>query len=38
MLSFGVRRTLLLALAIMAASTAASAFMTEPWHLIATWA
>jgi sugar phosphate permease len=37
MQSFGIRRTLLAALALMAAATAASAFMRAPWHLIATW-
>lgn len=35
--NFGIRRTLIGALALMAASTALSTFMTEPWHLIATW-
>lgn len=37
MQSFGIRRTLLTALALMAASTALSTLMTESWHLIATW-
>ncbi|QRE76556.1 MFS transporter [Methylobacterium aquaticum] len=37
MQSFGIRRTLLCALALMATSTALSALMSEPWHLIATW-
>src|SRR5215468_10868269 len=37
MQSFGVKRTLVAALLLMAASTAASAFMTEPWHLVLTW-
>ncbi|ACA16760.1 major facilitator superfamily MFS_1 [Methylobacterium sp. 4-46] len=37
MQSFGIRRTLLCALALMAGSTALSALMTEPWHLVATW-
>src|SRR4051794_23281818 len=37
MQSFGIRRTLLCALALMAASTALSALMSEPWHLVATW-
>src|SRR5258708_20840098 len=37
MQTFGVRRTLISALILMSASTAASAFMTEPWHLILTW-
>ncbi len=34
---FGLRRTVLLSLALMSASTALSLFMTEPWHLVATW-
>lgn len=33
----GLRRTLLGALALMSVSTAASLFMTEAWHLVATW-
>jgi predicted MFS family arabinose efflux permease len=37
MQTLGVRRTLTGALALMAASTALSTFMTQPWHLIATW-
>ena len=37
MQSFGVRRTVTLALAVMAASTAASSLMTQPWHYVATW-
>src|SRR5260370_8692631 len=37
MQTFGIRRTLISALVLMSASTAASAFMTEPWHLILTW-
>ena len=37
MQSFGIRRTLLTALALMAGSTALSTLMTEPWHLIASW-
>jgi MFS family permease len=37
MQSFGIRRTLVAALLLMAASTAASAFMTQPWHLVLTW-
>lgn len=37
MQTLGVRRTLVGALALMAASTALSTFMTQPWHLIATW-
>jgi MFS family permease len=34
---FGLRRTVLLALLLMAGSTAASLMMTEPWHLVLTW-
>ncbi|WP_084386686.1 MFS transporter [Castellaniella caeni] len=34
---FGLRRVLLTALAVMAASSAASAYMTQAWHLIALW-
>jgi len=34
---FGIRRTVLGALALMSASTAASYFMTAPWQLILTW-
>jgi MFS family permease len=34
---FGIKRTILGALLLMSASTAASSFMTQPWHLIATW-
>ncbi|MFC7551618.1 MFS transporter [Pseudoroseomonas wenyumeiae] len=37
MTTFGLRRTMLCALALMAASTAASSFMTQPWHLILSW-
>src|SRR5260370_7273659 len=37
MQTFGIRRTLISALILMSAATAASAFMTEPWHLILTW-
>ncbi|WP_341913970.1 MFS transporter [Ferrovibrio terrae] len=37
MQSFGIRRTLLTALALMAGSTALSTMMTESWHLIASW-
>jgi predicted MFS family arabinose efflux permease len=37
MTTFGLRRTVLGALALMAASTAASSFMTQPWHLILSW-
>ncbi|HKE48528.1 MAG TPA: MFS transporter [Rhodanobacteraceae bacterium] len=34
---FGIRRVLISALALMAASTAASSFMTSPVHLVVTW-
>lgn len=34
---FGLRRVLVGALALMAASSAASAYMTQPWHLLMTW-
>ena len=37
MQGFGVRRTLASALALMSLSTLLSAFMTQPWQLIATW-
>jgi sugar phosphate permease len=37
MQSFGIRRTLVGALALMAVSTASSSFMTQPWHLVLTW-
>ena len=37
MQSLGVRRTLVGALGLMALSTFLSAFMTQPWQLIATW-
>jgi len=37
MQSFGIRRTLMAGLAVMSAATAASVFMTEPWHLVLTW-
>src|SRR3954463_12328136 len=37
MQGFGVRRTLAGALALMALSTFLSAFMTQPWQLVATW-
>jgi len=33
----GLRRTVMASIALMSASTALSLFMTEPWHLIATW-
>jgi len=34
---FGLRRVLITALLVMAASSAASAYMTESWHLLLTW-
>ncbi|MGO4702621.1 MFS transporter [Dyella sp. 2RAB6] len=34
---FGVRRVLLIALAVMAAAAASSALMTQPWQLLASW-
>jgi predicted MFS family arabinose efflux permease len=37
MASFGLRRTVLWALLLMALSTASSAWMTEPWHLVLSW-
>jgi predicted MFS family arabinose efflux permease len=37
MASFGLRRTVLWSLALMAASTFASSFMSESWHLILSW-
>ena len=37
MLRFGIRRTVLSALAMMAASSAASAFMTSRWQLVLCW-
>jgi sugar phosphate permease len=37
MQSFGVRKTVSLALVLMAASTGLSAFMTQSWHYVATW-
>jgi len=33
----GLRRTVIGALVLMSGSTAASLFMTQPWHLMATW-
>jgi predicted MFS family arabinose efflux permease len=33
----GMRRTLVGALALMSVATGSSYFMTEPWHLVATW-
>lgn len=35
--SIGLRRTLIGALALMSAATAASTLMTQPWHLMLTW-
>ncbi|HPA39379.1 MAG TPA: MFS transporter [Phenylobacterium sp.] len=37
MQSFGVRRTVTLALLLMAVSTGLSSFMTKPWQYVATW-
>ena len=37
MQSFGVRRTVTLALVLMAVSTALSSMMTQPWHYVLTW-
>ncbi len=37
MQTLGVRRTLVGALSLMAVATGLSCFMTQPWHLIATW-
>jgi predicted MFS family arabinose efflux permease len=37
MQSFGIRRTLIGALVLMSLSSAASAFMTAPWHYVASW-
>lgn len=34
---FGLRRILIGALVLMSASSAVSAYMTEPWHLMMTW-
>lgn len=34
---FGVRRTMLAALALLSAATAASSFMTQPWQLMLSW-
>jgi MFS family permease len=34
---FGVRRVMMIALAMVAAATASSLFMTRPWQLILTW-
>ncbi|MGK2908647.1 MAG: MFS transporter [Sphingobium sp.] len=37
MLSFGIRRTMMAGLALMATATFVSQWMTQPWHYIATW-
>lgn len=37
MQSFGVRRTVVLSLALMSVSTALSSLMTQPWQYVATW-
>jgi MFS family permease len=37
MQSFGVRRTVILALALMSVSAAVSSLMTQPWQYVATW-
>jgi predicted MFS family arabinose efflux permease len=37
MQSFGVKRTLVTALLLMSASTAASSLMTQPWQYVLTW-
>src|SRR5262249_50755024 len=37
MQSFGIKRTLVSALLLMSASTAASSLMSEPWQFILTW-
>lgn len=37
MQQFGIRATVMTALALMALSSAASLFMTQPWQLILTW-
>ncbi|WP_244492148.1 MFS transporter [Aureimonas sp. AU12] len=34
---FGLRRVLVGAILLMSASTASSLFMSQPWHLVATW-
>lgn len=34
---FGIRATMITALAMMSLSTAASLFMTQSWHLVVTW-
>ncbi|MBC2666170.1 MFS transporter [Novosphingobium flavum] len=37
MMSFGIRRTMLCGLALMAAATFVSRWMTAPWHYVLTW-
>ncbi|WP_269716300.1 MFS transporter [Caulobacter sp. NIBR2454] len=37
MSSFGIKRVVVISLALMAISTGASSFMTQPWHYVATW-
>jgi MFS family permease len=37
MQQLGIRRTVLLALALLSGSVAASTFMTEPWQLVLSW-
>jgi MFS family permease len=37
MQQLGIRRTVLLALALLSSSVAASTFMTEPWQLVLSW-
>lgn len=37
MMSFGIRRTMLAGLALMAVSTFASLWMTAPWHYVLSW-
>lgn len=37
MIAFGIRRTVMLGLSLMAASALASQYMTQPWHYLATW-
>src|SRR4051812_11775531 len=37
MLRFGIRRTVLCAMVLMATGIASSTLMTQPWHLMLTW-
>jgi len=37
MISFGIKRTMLAGLALMAVATFASQWMSQPWHYILTW-